>query len=140
MKTQYLVKRAGIYAAIRNPYRPRQKTKLGKWVRFGAFDDPQAAMDRANQLCGGMYEVGIWFRGNRIASQNQYTGKLEWLCVCTRECDCQNEPGGMTSNECPIHNYDPAAHPGCLAGKHWFQNLTETAKQLRDERFSKLAE
>ena len=127
MKVQYLVKRAAIHAAERNPYRPRQKTKRGKWIRFGAFDDPQQAMNRGNQLCVGMYEVGIWWRGKRIASQNQYTGQLEWLCICTRNCDCQDESGGMVSNECPFHNTEPDPHPECLAKNHWFRKMIRDA-------------
>ena len=139
MKTQYLVKRASLYAAIRNPYRPRQKIKRGRWIRFAEFDAPAEAMERAMSLRGGMSEVGIWYRGVQVAKQNKDTGGIEWLCVCTRECDCQDEPAGMTSNECPVHNHDPRPHPGCLAEKHWFQKLSATVKQLRDERFAKTA-
>lgn len=137
MAAKYLVKRATFHAARRNPFRPQQKIKRGRWIRFAEFSDPQQAMDRANTLRGGMTDVGIWYRGARIASPNEYTGAMEWLCICTRFCDCQDEPAGMTSNECPIHNHDPKPHPGCLAAKHWFRKLTGTSKQLRDESFAK---
>ena len=43
MKCKYLVKRAMLHAAERNPYRPRQKVKRGKWIRFAEFDDPSYA-------------------------------------------------------------------------------------------------
>lgn len=38
-------------------------------------------------------------------------------CSCPQVCDCQNpEPvsgAALISNECPIHNWNPAPAPGC---------------------------
>jgi len=65
--------------------------------------------------------------GEKIGDQNEYrrsgaplprfTNAAERSCLCARECDCQNpEPAqgaALVSNECPIHNLHPAAHPDC---------------------------
>lgn len=32
-------------------------------------------------------------------------------CTCSTECDCENEPAGLLSNECPIHNTFPFPVP-----------------------------
>lgn len=46
----------------------------------------------------------------------------ENACVCTKKCDCQNPPpdnrkaeGGVfhSSQECPIHNFNPSPNPDC---------------------------
>ncbi len=34
-------------------------------------------------------------------------------CTCTTSCDCQDEPNGLVSNECPEHNHYPQPSPYC---------------------------
>jgi hypothetical protein len=47
---------------------------------------------------------------------------LEHQCICSKGCDCQNPKPkrgmALVSNECPVHNEVPQAHPDCLAAKH----------------------
>jgi len=50
--------------------------------------------------------------------------KLETVCTCPQECDCENPPSdGLDlnkdsyalgiSNHCPIHNWNPDPYPDC---------------------------
>jgi hypothetical protein len=75
---KYIVKRAAYQSAKRNPYRPSQKMRRGPWVQMGTFDNVDAALVRANELAkgGGLYDVGVFYRGERIAKPNEYTGTV----------------------------------------------------------------
>lgn len=46
---------------------------------------------------------------------NQFLEWRETLCVCPRECDCENPEGNpaLVSNNCPIHNFNPHPYPEC---------------------------
>jgi hypothetical protein len=51
-------------------------------------------------------------------------------CICTRVCDCQDPERGLSSNECPEHNFYQQPHPECNAEKHWWQNSCNLVEDL----------
>lgn len=66
-RVRYIVKRRSIEAASRNPYRPRQRHRYGKWVAVRIFPDQQQATDFYERNKGiGLYNWAIFHRGKII--------------------------------------------------------------------------
>ncbi len=72
--SQYLVKRAPLVSAARNPYKPRQALKCGRYVDMGKFDTFPEAWSRFAQLCNGvgLYKTAIYFKGQVVAAADDY--------------------------------------------------------------------
>lgn len=73
--SKYRVKFRNLHAAERNPYRPQQKIKRGRWIADQTFDNWAEAKARCEFMNRGMKEAGI-FIGKEIIRPNEYTGKL----------------------------------------------------------------
>lgn len=56
-------------------------------------------------------------KSRKSVAELRRAGRITEKCICPNECDCQNpEPKkgvALISNECPIHNFNPAPSPDC---------------------------
>ena len=68
--SNYIVKKAELQLAARNPYRPRQTLKRGAWVVLGTFptlDEATSAWEAAKRR-SGLAEYAIFHDGKKIQS------------------------------------------------------------------------
>lgn len=63
---KFKVKRRQLSPAKRNPFRPSQRLKRGRWVTLAEFATYEEALARAKTVAGGMREVAIYHHGTLV--------------------------------------------------------------------------
>ena len=74
---KYIVKRARIVPAVRNPFRPNQRTRFSKWETVGKSDNFDVACRRACDCLEPGCEVRIYVDGKVKATQAEWQSYME---------------------------------------------------------------
>lgn len=85
------------------PAQPAERVPAG-WVLVPR-EPTEAQLNQAIAIKKHIAQTGLHHIGKAWATE------IYEAMVANAECDCQNEPRGLVSNECPVHNFVPRPKP-----------------------------
>jgi len=101
---KFIYKKRSVEAAAYNPFRPRGQVCYGRWQTISKHDTFDEAVDAMQLQTAGLYDRGVFYRGERI-TDHQGVSREEVKCdLCgrwTKRDRRASSTTGILSHGCP---------------------------------------